>query len=263
MKRNILFFAILLPIFCSCQKYVRYTPSSQENLKNYACNLFYDKVAAPALAMDLAYDLQAFLNLSDEERKTHRFANMVAQYDYNKYAVLLQSGLTALVIDTNGKDLSTPGTQWGLYFEAEALYNLLKVDLPYSISEASLLVSCTGPGQWKVSNDASIVGNVVLHSDDSRERIWLAGVSGKDTDANATGIEARYLTCDLARNEAAFEISLNKLSKGEDSDRSYSFEGTFLVEISSFGQPMERAFILGKSGFLLNCITEVIGTPSF
>lgn len=261
MKRNILVFAVLLQLFCSCQKNVRYIPSRQDNLKNYACNLFYDKVAAPVLAVDIAYDLQAFLNLNDEERKTHRFANMVAQYDHNKYAVLLSGGLTALIIDTNGKDICTPGTQWGLYFEAEALYNLLKVDLPYSISEASLLVSCTGPGQWKVSNEASVVGNVALHSDDANERVWLAGVSGKETDSNATGIEARYLTCDVDRNEDSFEISLNKLSQAENPDGNYSFEGTFLVEIFSFGQPMERAFILGKSGFLLNCITEVMSTP--
>lgn len=259
LKKYILLLAISAPLLCSCQKISNSVPSKQENLQNYALGLFYDTVISPTLAMDIAYDLQEFLDLDDQARKYHRFANMVAQYDLNKYAVMFPDALASLVIETGGKDIYTPGAEWNLYIDLQTLlryYRLESLSDVY-LTDTNLCIKCTGLGEWSISGIRSGGCDMVLGEDNILERIWLANTDGVETDARATGIEAAYHTYDVSQSDDYFRVCLQKLQP-ESSKDSYYLDGVFLVEMSSFGKPKERAFVIGKPGFLINCITEQI-----
>ena len=259
MKKTILALALLASLFCSCNKQSILTPSRQESLKYYACGLFSDVVAYPAVAMDLAYELNTFLKLSNEERKSHRLANTVLLYDKNKYAILLYNGASSLIINTNGTDLCTGGAKWDIYYEIQALSNFLsKEDIlcNNSSSSTSLSLECTLPGHWGIKGfGRNGTCSATLGNDDLAEREWLMNCEGDETDKSATGIVSTYLSYNMLQESDCFKVTLEKnMLDGNTFD--YIFEGTFLVNIFSFNEIKERAFVVGMPGFILNCITE-------
>lgn len=257
MKKYALAIILLASVVCSCRKANDYKPSRQENLFYYACELFYGKVFTPALAIDIAYDLQEFLDLDDEGRKSSKIANMVSMYDRNKYAIMFYYGMATMIIDTGGKNLFIPGTEWSISLSASELLNYFKVENASYYAEVSINVKCTTLGQWVITKpDESVVSDIVLEYDSIQERSWLIHTEGTETDANATGVSAEFSTNDSSYLGDQFRISLSKVY-GEN-DLPYSMDGIFLVEVSSFGEPKERAFLVGKPGFALSCVTETI-----
>lgn len=228
---------------------------------NYAYTLFYDMVAAPAIALDIAYELQNFLRLDDGQRKSHIFANMFVQYDTDKYAFLFYDGLGNFIIDTNGCEMDSPGKEWDIYIEAGGqLFEYFKVEIPYYSRYSSginLKMKCRGDGQWEISgNSRDGVCRLTLADDNQEERNWLVCTAGSETEAGATGIRSDYCTCGTMEGEGDFGISFQKYAA--DNNQACSFNGTFLVLISSFDEIKERALIFGKPGFAVNCITETV-----
>lgn len=258
MKRHILAFSVLASILCSCQKSEKFTPVGEESLKSYAYSLFYDAVAGPAIAMDLAYEFQDFLNLGDEQREKHSFANMVVQYDLNKYALLFYDGTCNLIIDTNGSELGASGKEWDIYFESGQLFNYLKMDTPYynRYSDINFKIACKEGGQWEINSDLrNGTCRLTLAADNPENRVWLAAAKGSETEAGASGIRSDYQTCNIKQEGEDFEISFQK--HADNAIQACSFNGTLRVLISSFDQIKERALVIGKPGFAVNCITEI------
>lgn len=258
MKRHILAFTSLAFILCSCQKNVRYTPAREDSLMNYAYTLFYDMVAAPTIAMNVAYELQDFLNMSEDRQKSHIFADMVVQYDRNKYALLLSDGFGRLIINTNGCKLDTPGQEWNIYIDTEQLLEYYSIGALYygGYSDTGFKIECVGDGQWNISGDVRDgVCRLSLADDGTSQRTWLARTRGSETEDGATGIRSDYCTCSMEQKEEDFQIVFQK--HATDDVKAFSFNGTFLVLISSFDEIKERALILGKPGFAINCITEI------
>lgn len=259
MKKHIFVFTVLASMLCSCQNRVEYTPSRKEGLANYAYALFYDVLATPAIAMDVAYEFQNFLDLNDEQRKDHIFANMVVQYDLNSYALLFYDDPGYLVINTNGFELDTPGKKWDIYVEPSKLFEYFKIQSQFygSYSEYNISIECREYGQWDLSGSARDgMCRLSLADDTYDERVWLARSSGSETEAGATGIRSDYCTYNITQTEEDFVIGFQKHAASDI--QAYTFNGVFQVQISSFDEIKERAVILGKPGFAINCITETL-----
>lgn len=257
MKKYLIIFSLLATVLASCQKNVSGTPSEIDRLETYSYNLFTNRVAIPVLSMDLVYELNTFLGLSPEERKHHFLANLVTQYDTNKYAIMIYSTLNSFIVDTGGTDFFSPGSEWGIYIETYAVAQYYGYEYVYGKLGAQYKLKCTDLGLWTVrEEDGKKLSDLRLNYDNEMERSWGISCNFEETDGRATGIKSEAYTIGPDRLDGFFEVCMMKHKA--DIAGSYSLNGIMEVDVYSFDELKERAFVIGRPGFALSCVTETV-----
>ena len=250
MKKTIIYLMIVLCVV-SCEIYGgEYIRGTGDELSTYTMDAFNGHVMMPVLMTEMAIDFDAYLNLSDEEKKKDfRFYGNIRNPEENHY--IIETGNTTCTLKTDGRSVWDEDSQWTFLSFSTMTYLNGRGSLYCSTSEKIVLDSDpVAPGDTSVRLFSMVYGGdpvgMVLCSSSEEGLEWNVGAAGVIKDQK--GYTGEYMT-------GSGGIIVEKRYNEPVKDTEYICSGEFLVTVYRNDEPIDICKAVFRPGVKVEFIT--------
>lgn len=223
MKNVFIYLFLTLPLWCSCRISDPENPSANAySLREYAYNLFQDKIVSPVRIMDGALLLQMYNDAGEEERKDPKFDMIENALHIDDNTLQLESFGK---IETGGSSLLAGGTVWDVW-SYYVHYKITKTDSP----DSTWIMS------YQVEDEEENYVEVSYKTENGLDR-WNVLTEGKDY-----GRKVKYYSVYGTGDEP---VSMFRKTGGNYSD--FYPVGKFKVEIFNVNEMLDYCYVIYES----------------